>query len=449
MKQVLNAAEKSYKRLHKNGDYEAKDITEYRELIDATHEVFTKALSNGIADNVIPRAMKQSLEEDVFVFSALKTHAQLFEASRQLLDSEGKVKSFQTFNHDIKQIKASYNENYLYAEYNFATASAQQAANWSQVEEGKGRYNLQYRTAQDDRVRDDHAEMHGITLPIDDDFWDKYYPPNGWNCRCVAIEVLKDDYKVSNSEEANSKGDTATTKIGKNGKNKLEIFRFNPGKEKVVFPPNHPYRKLQGSKAVAEATEKIQTQEDYKILDRVEIVTYNIENLPDEIKNAYPDIDIEKVNAVNMYSDTYYAEINKFNRGLDVEMYPEHGIDEKFWQTLTKVINQGLDEIPDKFEGMAYRGTNLTAKQVEKYKNALKATGIIEEPAFTSSSYVKEEAFDGNVRFSIKSKNGTIIEKVSSVKREKEVLFKAGQKFKVTDFKEYDGNVYDIYMEEV
>lgn len=109
------------------------------------------------------------------------------------------------------------------------------------MEIGKGRYDLQYRTAGDGRVREEHAAMHGITLPADDPFWDKYYPPNGWRCRCTAVEVNKGKYPVSDSEEARRTGDKATTKLDRFGNNKAGIFRFNPGKEGKVFPPKHPY----------------------------------------------------------------------------------------------------------------------------------------------------------------------------------------------------------------
>lgn len=239
---VLNAAKKAYTYLHSVGKYNAKDISEYTELINATNDVFSNALKKGIKDNVIPARMMTSLESDVFVFSALKTHAQLFEASRLLTDKNGKIKPFYKFKEDIQKIEKDYNEHYLRAEYNFATSSAQQAANWAKVEENKGRYNLQYRTAKDDKVRDSHAALDEITLPVEDKFWNSYYPPNGWNCRCVAVEVLKDKYPESDSKKAIEKGDEATMQIGKDGKNRMEIFRFNPGKEKVVFPPNHPYQ---------------------------------------------------------------------------------------------------------------------------------------------------------------------------------------------------------------
>lgn len=252
-KALIKAVNDAYQKLHSKGNYNAQDIQEYSQLIDATNDVFQDALKKGVGDNVIPAKMKQALNEDIFLFSALKTHAQLFEASRLLQTEDGKVKSFNAFSNDVAKIKADYNQSYLEAEYQFAQSSAQQAANWADIEENKGRYNLQYRTANDDRVRDSHALLNGVTLPAEDAFWNEYYPPNGWRCRCVAVEVLKDKYPTDDSVAAIEKGQKATSQIGKDGKNRLEIFRFNPGKQKVIFPPTHPYRKLAGADGVVNA----------------------------------------------------------------------------------------------------------------------------------------------------------------------------------------------------
>lgn len=193
--------------------------------------------------------MKKALQQDVFVFSALKTHTQLLEASRLLLDSEGKVKGFQEFKKDFESITTKYNEQYLEAEYQFAKGSSIMAGKWSEFDH---RYNIQYRTAKDSKVRDEHRALDEITLPYDDAFWREYFPPNGWNCRCTAVEVRKEKYEENDSALAIEKGKVATTQIDKEGNNKLAIFRFNPGMDKVVFPPNHPYSKVKGAKEVQE-----------------------------------------------------------------------------------------------------------------------------------------------------------------------------------------------------
>lgn len=100
---------------------------------------------------------------------------------------------------------------------------------------------MQYRTAKDERVREEHAILDGITLPFDDKFWDEFFPPNGWNCRCEAIQVSKKRYEPSNPSEALARGRAATYKPNADGVNKATIFRFNPGKEQRIFPKKHPY----------------------------------------------------------------------------------------------------------------------------------------------------------------------------------------------------------------
>jgi len=256
-KQLDKDIEAAYKNLYENKGYKPVDIAQFKAVVDTTYAIFKEALLIGISDSVLPAVMLKSLQNDIFVFSALKTHAQLYEASRNLLDAEGKIKPFQKFSQDVAKIKKEYNENYLEAEYNFATSSAQMSAKWIEVEANADRYNLQYRTAEDDKVRKDHQELANITLPATHDFWDKYYPPNGWRCRCIAIEVRKSKFEITDEKKAMEKGDKATTQIGKDGKNRMEIFRFNPGKSKVAFPPNHPYSKVQGARTVEKEVSKM------------------------------------------------------------------------------------------------------------------------------------------------------------------------------------------------
>lgn len=42
----------------------------------------------------------------------------------------------------------------------------------------------EYYTVGDNRVRDEHAVLHGAIRKHDDPFWNIWYPPNGFNCRC-------------------------------------------------------------------------------------------------------------------------------------------------------------------------------------------------------------------------------------------------------------------------
>jgi SPP1 gp7 family putative phage head morphogenesis protein len=52
-------------------------------------------------------------------------------------------------------------------------------------------WGYKYVTTGDERVRAEHAALEGVTLPKDDPFWKRYYPPNGWSCRCQVIPIFE------------------------------------------------------------------------------------------------------------------------------------------------------------------------------------------------------------------------------------------------------------------
>ena len=185
-------------------------------------------------------------KNDIFVFSGCKTAVELREASSLLIDDDGKLRKWKSFKDEMVKLNKLYNVTYLEAEYNFASQSAVMANRWTEIVKNEDQYNLQYRTAGDDKVRDSHSQLNGITLPASNSFWIEYFPPNGWRCRCTAAEVLISKYKVSNQKDAIALGEAATTALNSDGKNTLAMFRFNPGKDEVVFPQNHPYFKFKG-----------------------------------------------------------------------------------------------------------------------------------------------------------------------------------------------------------
>ncbi len=180
-------------------------------------------------------AMRHRLERSNFIFSGFKTYHELNEVFPSLIDENGERKPFERFLNDVLAIDSTYNRNYLRAEYNFCQASADMAAKWEQIVADGDRYNLQYRTQHDDKVRPEHAALDGVTLPPSDPFWESYYPPNGWNCRCTVAQVRKSKYPVTDPEEARARGEEALQKDTRG------IFRFNSGKQGKTFPDYNPY----------------------------------------------------------------------------------------------------------------------------------------------------------------------------------------------------------------
>ena len=194
-----------------------------------------EVLNSGFARTEMSDIMRQRLQESDYIFSGIKTFHELNEAFPSLLDENGERKPFERFLNDVQKVDETYNGNYLRAEYNFAQASAEMASKWENYQKDGDDYNLQYRTAGDDKVRPEHAALNGITLPPSDPFWDEYYPPNGWNCRCTVVQVLKDKYPQTNRAEAYARGQKALVKDTKG------MFRFNSGKQEKAFPDYNPY----------------------------------------------------------------------------------------------------------------------------------------------------------------------------------------------------------------
>lgn len=179
--------------------------------------------------------MRRALQESDRIFSGFKAFCELGEAFPSLIDENGNKKPFNQFLNDVRKIDQTYNERYLRAEYNFAEASGYMASKWEDYAADGDDYYLQYRTANDGQVRPEHAALHGVTLPPSDDFWNTYYPPNGWNCRCTVVQVLKREHEPTSHEEAMRRGSEALAKDRKG------MFRFNPGKQEKIFPDYNPY----------------------------------------------------------------------------------------------------------------------------------------------------------------------------------------------------------------
>lgn len=74
-----------------------------------------------------------------------------------------------------------------------AMTSAYHAGLWGKVKQaGIYRY-LQYKTREDERVREEHQSLADKVFNIDDPVWQTIYPPNGWNCRCYTTPLTHDE----------------------------------------------------------------------------------------------------------------------------------------------------------------------------------------------------------------------------------------------------------------
>lgn len=297
-----------------------------QKLIEAHADV----LNRNIQRVEMSETMRKRLTRSNYIFSGLKTFHELNEAFPSLLDSNGNRKTFEAFLNDVRKIDNTYNSNYLRAEYNFVQSSAEMAAKWEQFSEDGDRYNLQYRTANDGKVRPEHAALNGVTLPPSDPFWEEYYPPNGWNCRCTVVQVRKSKYPATPHDEAMALGEEALQRDTKG------IFHFNPGKENKTIPDYNPYTirrcrdcdiakgKIKLAKFIPEnelcaACKYLRTCLEHKYSD-------GFRNYKKEVTNSVTAIDGKE--CANLQTGQFYQTKKSFKRGIahaytveEVEMF--------------------------------------------------------------------------------------------------------------------------------
>lgn len=199
------------------------------DAIRETYECLHPALDH--LTNKTPKTVRDALDHNAFIFSGFKVYHSLREVGLSLTKEDGTIKSVEEFRESVRAIHDRYNERYLESEYEHAVGSALMADRWHST---APKSILEYRTAGDNKVRPAHEAIDGTRLPKDDRFWQDYFPPNGWGCRCDAVEVSPDT-PLSDPHAAWSRGDAALKG------NKQELFRGNPGRDLRLFPDKHPY----------------------------------------------------------------------------------------------------------------------------------------------------------------------------------------------------------------
>jgi len=76
--------------------------------------------------------------------------------------------------------------------YRTNLATSYQVGRWRQMNDPAvraARPYLRYVSARLPTSRPSHVEKHGLVYPTDHAFWTRWYPPNGFNCKCTVMSV--------------------------------------------------------------------------------------------------------------------------------------------------------------------------------------------------------------------------------------------------------------------
>lgn len=201
-----------------------------KELLDSVYSGF----GNDLNKDTDPADVKTltSMRDNVHHFAAAKIYQMVRQAEVYKKNSKGMV-DLKKFTDKSESVIVDFLGSYFFAEKDHAEEVGSAGAKWNKIIKRKSTPYLEYVTKRDNRVRPAHVYLDGIIRRADDAFWNTFFPPNGWLCRCKTKTTSKGedtDLKPFDVEEALQ--------------NVPKEFRRNFGKEGIVFGPDHPYFKV-------------------------------------------------------------------------------------------------------------------------------------------------------------------------------------------------------------
>ncbi len=191
--------------------------------------------------------------------------------------------------------------------------------------------------------------------PVDDDFWNTYYPPNGYNCRCTVVQTSE-----------------RTTRLGMDKPLPIPaLFEVNLAKKKYMFPPNHPYFERAKGRITSEILAALPVESSYidVMLPKSDItIKVSAMQTDDEIvKN----IEVLQILAENGYGHKEMKLLPEFNAKISPHVkqrfYPEGQMPEN-GQNADAIIDGNVYEIK---KCSVKSINNRLSKAVEQAKRAV------------------------------------------------------------------------------
>ncbi len=211
-----------------------------KELLSGFEKGYSKAFFGADWTTKDNRLLNR-IQNNIFAFSGAKSYSEAKEL-RDAVYENGRLLGKADFKRRARMIDQTYNENYLEAERELVMKSGAEGSRWLDIEDSIDTHPyLEYVTMRDSHVRPEHSALDGIILSVDDPFWNSYYPPNGYRCRCTTRKRTEREYTRRqengtppvDSEEAQKRAGQVIAKP----------FRHNVGKSEIFERDGHPYFK--------------------------------------------------------------------------------------------------------------------------------------------------------------------------------------------------------------
>jgi len=154
-------------------------ITYLRSMIPMTREEFNK-----LSDHLKFRAFTIAYVSSEDLINRLKT---IYEKGLK----EGKTKA--EVLQEVKKLLPDLTSAHLSTHYNTNVMTAYNAGKQSYFRNSKSVHYLMYNAILDGHTTKLCRRLHGTVKPKDDPFWDRFYPPNHYNCRSTVYPVHKSE----------------------------------------------------------------------------------------------------------------------------------------------------------------------------------------------------------------------------------------------------------------
>ena len=113
----------------------------------------------------------------------------VLDSAYKVLESGGTFRDFQKL---VEENGIELSEAHLDNVFRTNIQNAYARGKWSHQQQNKDkRPYLEYMAINDSRVRPSHLDLDGVIRHIDDPFWQKYYPTNGYRCRCTTTAITE------------------------------------------------------------------------------------------------------------------------------------------------------------------------------------------------------------------------------------------------------------------
>lgn len=196
-------------------------------LLAGTYEGYGTTLADS-AISPEDKSLLKILSVNVYQFSGAKSYHELIEYNELLLNEKGDIRPWGEYVKLARQIHETYNVHYLSTEYQHAVNTSLMIKRWNNFWEERDTFPiLTYEATLDERTEESHALLHGIKRRITDPFWDVYFPPLRYRCRCETTQTNE-----ATEDELNKEVPLIDIPAP---------FRNNPAKIKAVFAKEWPY----------------------------------------------------------------------------------------------------------------------------------------------------------------------------------------------------------------